>query len=110
LEQTPANVHTLGTMAAMAYGVAAQRLDRVADAYADQKLILKQLDRPIWVTTSKGENGGCKALVRTRIGAVEFAELMSIYVKLGGLFSVDYVDVKGRNPATGEIFVERIKH
>ena len=112
LEKNPVDVHTLGTFATMAYGVAAQRLERKTDQFADVQLLLKQVDRPIWVTTTTGENGQCKALVRTKIKGVQFAELESIYVKLGGgPFSVvDYVDVKGRNPATGEKLVERIKN
>ena len=61
------------------------------------------------MTTSKSEDGHCKAVVRTKIGAVEHAELFSIYVKLGGVLSVDYVEVKGRNPTTGEMITERIK-
>jgi len=110
LEKNPVIVHTMGTFAMMAYGVALQRLERKADTSAEQRLVLKQVDRPIWVTTSKAEDGRCKAVARTKIGAVDRAELLSIYVKLAGPLSVDYIDVKGRNPATGEMLSERIKH
>jgi hypothetical protein len=110
LEKNPVSVHTMGTFAMFAYGVAAQRLERKTDTSAEEKLVLKQVDRPIWVTTSKAEDGRCKVVARTKIGAIERAELLSIYVKLAGPISVDYVDVKGRNPATGEMLSERIKH
>ena len=109
LERTPVSVHTMGTFAAMAYGVASQRLEHKTESSVEEKIVLKQVDRPIWVTTSKSDDGHCKAVVRTKIGAVERAELTSIYVKLGGLLSVEYVDVQGRNPATGETISERIK-
>ena len=62
------------------------------------------------VTTVKAEDGHCKALAWTKIAGVERAELISIYVKLSGALSVDYVDVKGRNPSTGEILSERLRH
>jgi len=109
LEKSPASVHTMGTFAMMAYGLAGQRIERKPDNTVEQRVVLKQVDRPIWVTASKADDGHCKAGARTKIGAVDRAELISIYVKLAGPLSVDYVEVKGRNPSTGETVVERIK-
>jgi hypothetical protein len=110
LEKDPANVHTMGMFAKMAYGFAAQRTEHQSDGAVVQKLVLKQMNRPIWITTAKGEDGRCKAIAWTRIAGLDRAELTSIYVKLSGPLSVEYVDVKGRNRATGEVLTERIKH
>ena len=110
LEQSPASVHTLGTMARLAYGVSSQHVEKKTDASTEHKVALKQVDRPIWVTASKAEGGRCKVVARTKIGSVDRAELVSIYVKLAGPMSVEYVEVKGKNPTTGEPLVERIKN
>lgn len=110
LEKEPVSVHTMGMFAKMAYGFAAQKVEHQADGAVVQKLVLKQVNRPIWVTTAKGDDGRCKAVAWTKINGVERAELISIYVKLAGALSVDYVDIKGRNRATGEIITERINH
>ena len=40
--------------------------------------------------------------------AVPFAELSSIFVKLAGPLSVEYIIVKGRDPATGQAIEEKI--
>jgi hypothetical protein len=110
LERNPVSVHTMGMFARMAYGFAAQRLEHQADGAVVQKLVLKQVNRPIWVTTAKAEDGHCKAIAWTKIAGVDRAELISIYVKLAGALSVDYIDIKGRNRATGEMLSERINH
>jgi Domain of unknown function (DUF4833) len=110
LEKEPVSVHTMGMFAKMAYGFAAQKTEHQSDGAIVQRLLLKQVNRPIWVTTLKAEDGRCKAKAWTKIGTVDRAELVSIYVKLSGALSVDYVDVKGRNPSTGELITEHIKH
>lgn len=110
LEHTPVTRHALGFLARMAYGVSYQETARTTSSGADHGLRLKQVDRTIWVTTSRAADGRCTALVRSNIGGVENAELLSIYVKLGGPLSVDYVDVKGRDLATGQALFERMKH
>jgi len=48
--------------------------------------------------------------VRACAEPVERAELVSIYVKLALPLSVDYVEVKGKDPSTGAALLERIKH
>jgi Domain of unknown function (DUF4833) len=110
LERSPASVHTMSMFARMAYGFSAQHIEHQADGAIVQRLVLKQMSRPIWVTTAKTEDGHCKAIAWTKIAGVDRAELVSIYVKLAGPLSVEYVDVKGRNRATGELLAERIKH
>jgi hypothetical protein len=40
---------------------------------------------------------------------VRFAELSSIYLKLAGPMSVEYIIIKGRDPTTGNPIEEKIK-
>lgn len=110
LEHRPVTTHSLGIFARMAYGVSIQETARTTSMGADHGLRLKQVDRPIWVTTSRAADGHCSALVRSKIAGVENAELISIYVKLSGPFSVEYVDIKGRNLATRQPLLEHLKH
>jgi hypothetical protein len=110
LERTPVTRHSLGFFARAAYGVSYQKTARTTPTGSDHGLRLKQVDRVIWVTTSRGESGRCTAIVRTRIAGVENAELDSFYAKLGGPFSVDYVDIKGKNLVTGAVLTERLQH
>ncbi len=82
--------------ARMGYGIAAQRAVKRGPAGGDYALRLKQVGRPIGIATRRGDNGRCIATARTSIGGV-VAELSSIYVKLNGPLSVEYVEVKGRD-------------
>lgn len=109
LEHKPVTTHALGFFARMAYGVSAQETARSTPTGADHGIRLKQVDRVIWVTTLRGSDGRCSALVRSKIAGVENAELLSIYVKLAGPISVDYVNIKGRNLATGQPLLEHLK-
>jgi len=80
-----------------------------ASTGGDYALRLKQVARAIGITTRRGENGRCVATARTTIAGVN-AELSSIYVKLSGPLSVDYIEVKGRDFRTGKPLVERLEH
>mgnify|MGYP001557000949 CR=1 FL=1 len=62
----------------------------------------------MWITTWQNDSGRCQARARVAIGAVAFAELSSIFVKLAGPLSVEYIIVKGRDPATGKPIEEKI--
>jgi hypothetical protein len=106
----PVRVHSLGMFEYIAYGVSAQKTIKRTDAGSEHALKLKQVDRLIWVTTSKAPDGHCSALVRSKIAGVDYAELLSIYVKLSGPISVDYVDVKGKDLKTGQLIQERIQN
>ncbi|HEY0464585.1 MAG TPA: DUF4833 domain-containing protein, partial [Polyangiaceae bacterium] len=75
----------------------------------DYALRLKQVGRPIGIATRRGDSGRCIATARTTIGGVN-AELTSIYVKLSGPLSVQYIEVKGRDFRTGKALVERLEH
>ena len=65
--------------------------------------------RPISITTHKEADGHCTAVAHTRISGVDNAELVSVYAKLAGAMSVEYIDVKGKDPQTGAEIVERIR-
>lgn len=90
------------------YGIAEQRrLPRTPNG-AEYMLTLKQLTRPIVITTKLEADGRCTATARTRING-STAQLLSVYVKLAGFAMVDYIDVLGRNLRTGAAITERIK-
>lgn len=46
--------------------------------------------------------------MRCAIGAVRFADLSSIYLKLAGPMSVEYIIIKGRDPANGNWVEEKV--
>jgi hypothetical protein len=108
-EPPPVHTKALGMFARMGYGIAAQRAVKRGPAGGDYALRLKQVGRPIGIATRRGENGRCIATARTTISGVN-AELSSIYVKLSGPLSVEYIEVKGRDFRTGKLLIERIKH
>jgi hypothetical protein len=43
------------------------------------------------------------------IAGVQSAQLLSVFVKLSGALSVDYIDIKGKDPTTGKAIQERMK-
>jgi hypothetical protein len=107
LEKNPVNLHSLNIFEYVLYGFSEQRLVHRMMTGGDQLVRLKQLDRPILVTTKKEADGHCSAQARARVGGVEGAIFTSVYAKLAGPMSVDYVDIHGKNPQTGADIVER---
>ncbi len=110
-EFEPPPVHTkpLGAFAHLGYGIADQRRVNPGKPDAVYQVRLKQFSqRPLWITTKRDAGGHCQALARCQIGAVRLAQLLSIFVKLSGPLSVDYIVVKGRNLATGQLLEERV--
>ena len=110
-EFEPPPVHTkpLGAFAHLGYGISEQRRMNVGKPDAYYQVRLKQFSqRPVWLTTKRDDQGHCQALARCQIGSVRAAQLLSIFVKLSGPLSVDYIVVKGRNLQTGQLIEERI--
>jgi hypothetical protein len=105
----PVRTKPMGTFSKLGYGISMQKVLKRSGAGGEHAIKLKQVDRLIYITTSKGPNGRCSALVRTKIGSVDNAELVSIFVKLSGPLSVAYVDIKGKDPATGRKLEERLR-
>jgi hypothetical protein len=105
----PVRTHSLGAFDGLAYGVSHQRVVR---RNANGALLLmkpKHVNRWIWVTTSKEADGHCSATATTTISGLEGMQLLSVYVKLAGFLSVEYVNIIGRNPRTGENVSERLQ-
>jgi hypothetical protein len=105
----PVRTHPMGAFAKMGYGISTQRVVQRTAAGGETTMKLKQVGRMISITTSRGANGRCSAVVRTKIANLQTADLISIFVKLAGPLSVSYIDIKGRNPATAKPIEERVK-
>jgi hypothetical protein len=104
----PVRTHTLGLFEYVPYGFSEQRLVHRSQTGGDQLLRLKQLDRPIAVRAHK-DGDKCVATAYARIAGVEGAVFVSVYAKLSGATSVDYVDIHGKNPQTGADLTERVR-
>lgn len=110
-EFEPPPVHTkpLGAFAHLGYGISEQRRVNAGLPDAAYQVRLKQFkQRSVWITTKPGDQGRCQALARCQIGTIRSAQLLSIFVKLAGPLSVEYIVVKGRNLQNGQLIEERI--
>lgn len=108
-DNPPVRTHGLKWVEYMAYGVSEQRIISRNDGGGVYKIKLKQFNRPIVITTSKHQDGRCSATARMTIASQEGAELLSVFLKLGGFLSVDYAEIHGKHPQTGAPLVERVK-
>jgi hypothetical protein len=88
------------------YGFAQQKTLKKSDAGGEQLVKLKQFERPIVIAT-KREGSKCVATARAVIKG-KSAQLISVFAKLAGPISVDYIDVHGKDFATGAAIDERI--
>jgi hypothetical protein len=104
----PVRTHSLNLIEPLAYGISEQHAIRRTPASTEYVLILKRFRRPIFVSLTKEADGHCAALPRTTVAGVEGVQLLSVYVKLGGVLSVDYVVVRGRDLKTGQLVEERL--
>jgi hypothetical protein len=104
----PVVTHATGLLDQMAYGVAAQRIAKRSPTESDYAMRLKAVARPIGIVTRRAPDGKCVAVARTAIAGV-VSELLSIHVKLSSPFSVEYIDIKGKDFKTGKAIVERMK-
>jgi hypothetical protein len=105
----PVRTKPMGAFSKMGYGISTQRVVKRTATGGETTIKLKQVGRVIFITTSRGANGRCSALVRMKIANVQYAELVSIFVKLSGPLSVSYIDIKGKNLATAKAIEERLK-
>ncbi len=108
----PVRIHTFGLFDYVAYGIAEQRTIRPTPTGAVQVIKLRQFPAAvISIVTKQEADGHCSAQGRMIINGKD-SELTSIYVKLGkgGLMpSVDYVDVHGKDPDTGQDVQQRLR-
>jgi hypothetical protein len=108
-EKSPVQTQQLSMMDRIPYGISEQHAISRTPTGGEYFLRLKQFDRPIVISTKKQPSGACSVVTRTAINGTQ-AQLVSVYAKLGGIASVDYIDVFGKNLVSGESFSERIKH
>ena len=104
----PVRTKELSLMDKIPYGISEQRALSRTTTGGEYSLRLKQFDRPIVITTKKEANGSCSAITRTAINGSQ-AQLISVFAKLAGFASVDYIDVIGKNLQSGDAMSERIK-
>jgi hypothetical protein len=104
----PPRTHGLNFLDQRAYGISAQRAVKRDEHGGDYVLRLRQVGRPIGIASHRGADGRCATVARTTING-KTAELLSIYVKLSGPLSVDYIDIRGRSFSDGKPVVERLK-
>jgi hypothetical protein len=105
----PVRTHSLSVFEYVPYGISEQRMLRRTRTGGEHTMRLKQVARPISITTKKEADGHCTAVAHTRINGIDNAELVSVYAKLAGAMSVEYIDIKGKNPDTGAEIVERVR-
>ena len=108
LDKTPVRTHGFSLLDRIPYGVSDQRVTQRSDSGGEYAVRLKQFTRPIAITTKKEPDGRCSATARSTINGGT-AQLLSVFAKLSGPLSVDYIDVFGKDLATGASITERIK-
>lgn len=104
----PVRTHSLKWFEFVAYGVKEQKLLRKTATGAELAIHLKPLPRELIITTERGPDGRCRAIARATVAGVPDAEIISAYVKLKRAMSVEYVEIYGKHPKTGEPLTERL--
>jgi hypothetical protein len=99
--------HSLKFFEYAGYGVSDQQIKK-AGGKANIKVQLKALPREINITTEKGADGKCAVSARAVIAKNPETELVSCFIKLKTGWTVDYVDVRGKDPKTGAGISERL--
>ena len=105
----PGRTRSLGFFAKLGYGISTQQVVQRSAMGGETTIKLRQVGRALSITTRRGADGRCSALVRTPIATAGYAELVSIFVKLAGPLSVTYIDIKGKDLATGQPIEERLR-
>lgn len=104
----PVRTHPLSLLEYVPYGVAEQHRVQRTPTGAEYALRLKQLDRRIVILTRREQDGSCSATATTVVKGTR-AQLVSVYAKLAGVMSVEYIDIHGKDLETGAPLSERIK-
>jgi hypothetical protein len=104
----PVRTHPLSLLEYVPYGVTEQHRVQRSSGGGDYVLRLKQFSRPIVILTQREPDGRCSAKARSTINGAK-AQLISVYAKLAGILSVDYIDLFGKDLETGTPITERIK-
>jgi hypothetical protein len=107
-EYSPVRISGLSLLDRIPYGISSQGLVSRSATGADYYIRLKQFERTIAIATKKEADGTCSAIARAKINA-GIAQFTWVYAKLSGPFSVEYIDIHGKDFATGADLVERAK-
>ena len=100
----------LNSLDYLAYGIAKQHVISTTPTSSSYFLQLKAIKRDLYITTNKGADGKCTAIVHTAMASLDRAELVSAYIKLRRPMSVEYLEMHGINRKTGQPVEERIQH
>ena len=105
-EYTPPHINGLSILDRIPYGISSQGLVSRTATGADYYMRLRQFERTIAIATKKEADGTCSAIARAKING-SVAQFVFVYAKLAGPFSVEYIDIHGKDFATGAAIVER---
>ena len=106
-EKSPVRIHSISFIEKVPYGFSQQKTLKKGPDGGEQLVKLRQFERPIVVAT-KRVGDRCVATARATIKG-KSAELVSVFAKLAGPISVDYIDVHGRDFGSGAAIEERIQ-
>lgn len=112
----PVRTHEVNWMDKIGYGISDQKTLRVTNDGAEISMVLKQVDKPIKIKVFKNPDAGpkntapCSSTVTTAIAGVPDALMQSVFVKVSGPISIDYIDIHGIHPKTHLPIEERIKN
>jgi hypothetical protein len=107
LEKTPVFLHPINLVERVPYGISSQGLlTRFANG-ADYFLRLRALDRVITIALRKQADGSCTATPHATIHGVA-SVLFSVFAKVAWPMSVDYIDIHGKDAASGAPVNERV--
>lgn len=105
----PVRSHPLKFLQYFAYGVAKQHILDKGPGGGKYMIRLKQVDRDMLIVSKRDQDSHCVATAYTKIQSVDNARLDYVFAKVAGPMSVDYVDVHGTDPNSGQSLVERLK-
>lgn len=108
LERTPVRIHGINFVERIPYGFSGQGLVSRSATSADYYVRLRQLDRVVGIALKKQADGTCSATPRAMIGGV-VAILVSVFAKISGPMSVDYIDIHGKDFNSGAPIDERVR-
>lgn len=104
----PVRTHALGWLEYLAYGISEQRVVRRTTKGGAHSIRLKAIARDVVIETEKGPDGRCRAVALSTISNIASAHLLNAHIKLRRALSVEYIDIRGRHPASGALLEERV--
>jgi len=108
-QSPPVRVHPLNMFEVVPYGIRQQGPLSRTESGVRYLVRLRNFKRDLTIITRKDGSGHCLAEVETAIAGRAGMRLASVFLQLGSLTSVEYVDISGRDPLTGEAVRERLR-